>query len=37
MEVDRKLGVELGVDLVEVGQGQYVSTLVVFVYASVIN
>jgi hypothetical protein len=37
MEEDHRPGVELGVDLVEVGQGRYMSTPVVLVYASVIN
>lgn len=37
MEEDRRPEVELGVDLMEVGQGRYMSTLVVFVYAGVMN
>jgi hypothetical protein len=37
LEEDRRPGVELGVDLMEVSQGRYMSTLVVFVYAGVMN
>jgi len=34
---DRRPEVQLGVDLMEVGQGQQMSTLVVVVYAGVMN